>query len=366
VKSLWLRPALLLAVLPLAEGAPIDSSDIGPDGTPSIIHEPITTIRSGQTLKYTDLLGREKRDYLFEKGIRPTAYVGEARPDVFSGVLRFSQSALKSIKDHLLRTSLTRESDELEEPKAKLFHTFGATAKIVFTPEPGTPYTGLLSETVHGLARFSYAGPVSGVGVVPGLGLKFLVDGDHPSENLVVMRQLDRQQSFGNFFSTHSQNSVFQNQFTNILPTPHILNLVMRTVKKRFETVVASGQGLNQPVDNLVRVHANGDPVPSDRVVTPYRLIFRPTAQVVAASNPTIDFRDDLAHNVKTGDPIYEVFALDEAQEMDLNRRGVSKVEDLLPSARKIGTITTESEFIASRYGDYRLFFKHNARFIRP
>jgi len=40
-------------------------------------------------------------------------------------------------------------------------------------------------------------------------------------------------------------------------------------------------------------------------------------------------------------------------------------VEDLLAHARKIGSITTESEFIASAYGDYRLFFKHNAGFMR-
>jgi hypothetical protein len=27
--------------------------------------------------------------------------------------------------------------------------------------------------------------------------------------------------------------------------------------------------------------------------------------------------------------------------------------------------MATESEFIASQYGDYRLFLKHNARYIR-
>ena len=41
------------------------------------------------------------------------------------------------------------------------------------------------------------------------------------------------------------------------------------------------------------------------------------------------------------------------------------RVEKLLAHGRKIGTITTESEFIASKYGDYRLFFKHNARYLR-
>ena len=50
---------------------------------------------------------------------------------------------------------------------------------------------------------------------------------------------------------------------------------------------------------------------------------------------------------------------------MELRRDGVTRVEDLLAHAERIGTITTESEFIASKYGDYRLFFKHSDRFIR-
>ena len=43
----------------------------------------------------------------------------------------------------------------------------------------------------------------------------------------------------------------------------------------------------------------------------------------------------------------------------------VFSIEDFVTHARKIGTIITESEFIASRYGDYRLFFQHNTRFLR-
>ncbi len=333
--------------------------------TPSIVHNEITTVRAGQKLKYSDLTGREKCDYLFDHGIRLTAYNGTARPDVLGGLVQFSKSALQSIANHLLSDTLTRVSDEFEKPKPKLFHTYGTTAKITFTPEPNTPYTGLFSETAVGLARFSYAGPVAGVGVVPGLGFKFPLDGDHPSENLVVMRKLDRQQPLWRFFSTRSHNSVFQNAFTNILPTPRFTNLIMRTVQYRFETVVEQGKGLHQSPDNLAAIHTNGSQVAQEKVVAPYRLIFRPTAQVIASSDPTIDFRDDLARNIKPGTSIYEIFALTEPLETELNRKGVNSVEALLPHGQKIGTITTDSEFIASAYGDYRLYFKHNARFTR-
>src|SRR5713226_952103 len=231
--------------------------------TPSIIHNEITTVRAGQRLRYSDLTGREKRDYLFDQGIRPTAYGNykdEARPEVIGGLVQFSKSALESIAHHLLSQSLTRVGDELEVPKPKLFHTYGTTAKIRFTPEPNTPYTGILSKSAHGLARFSYAGPVLGIGVVPGLGLKFLIDGDHPSENLVVMRKLDPQQPGLESLSTRSHNSVFQNPFTNILPLPSLANVIMQLVKIRFETVVIHGKGLHQSVDNLASVHTDGSP----------------------------------------------------------------------------------------------------------
>jgi hypothetical protein len=146
---------------------------------------------------------------------------------------------------------------------------------------------------------------------------------------------------------------------------PRLTNLIMRTVRHRFETVVEQGKGLHQSPDNLAAIRSNGSPVAHDNILAPYRLIFRPTAQAMASSDPTIDFRDDLARNIKSGTPIYEVFALREPQEIALNSKGIHQVEALLPHGQKIGTITTDSEFIASAYGDYRLYFKHNARFIR-
>lgn len=344
------------------------AADNGYKDTRSIIHNnEITTVRPGASLKYTELTGREKRDYLFEQGIRPTAYENyhdEKRPDLVTGLVRFGESAWQSIRSKSLGDTLTRASDELEEPKAKLFHTYGTTAKIVFAPEGDTPYTGIFSQRAFGLARFSYAGPIIGIGVVPGLALKFPIDNDHPSENLVVMRKLDRQQPLTHALSSHSHNSVFQNALTNILPLPSPTNVIMRVVKERFETVVETGKGLHQPVNNLATVCQNGERVESAHVNAPYRIIFRPTREA-AASDPTLDFRDDLALHTKSGMAIYEVLALTESEEAELNQRGIDTLEDLIAHARKVGTLITESEFIASKYGDYRLFFQHNASFIR-
>jgi len=337
--------------------------------TPSIVNRTdIDSVRLGAKLSYADLTAREKRDYLFDQGIRPTAYgTGNngGMPDVIHGLLQFSESALQSIHNRALSQTLTRVSDELEEPKRKLFHTFGATAKIVFVPESSTPYTGLFAQKASGLARFSYAGPAIAIGVVPGLGLKFPLDGAHPSQNLVVMRKLDRQQPLAHALSQDTHNSVFQNPFTNILPNPSAANVTMQVVKQRFETVVESGKGLHQPVDNWASAKVDGSAVPSGQARAPYRLIFQPTQAARQRSDPSIDFRDDLARNIASGTTIYEIFALDEAEESGLKQRGLIEVEDLLGHARKIGAIVTESEFIASRYGDYRLFFQHNTRFLR-
>jgi hypothetical protein len=335
--------------------------------TPSIVDREVTTVRPPQKLRYSDLTAVEKRDYLFDQGICATAYENypdEKRPDVFLG-LGSVETAWRAVQTDALSTTLTRLNDEFEQPKVKLFHTYGTTAKIRFTPEPDTPYTGIFSQTAYGLARFSYAGPVAAIGVVPGLGLKFPLDGDQPSQNLVVMRKLDPQGAPLQALGPHAHQSVFQNPFTNILPVPSPANLIMRFVKDRFETVVDDGKGLHQTLDNLAGVNSHGVRVEADKVIAPYRVIFRPTAEAIEKSDPTLDFRDDLSRNIKSGTMIYQVFALAEPQEAELNRAGVSEVEDLVGHGHKIGTITTESAFVASKYGDYRLFFQHAARYIR-
>jgi hypothetical protein len=314
---------------------------------PSIVGADITSFRGGQTLHYADLTAIEKRDYLFDAGIRATAYT-DNMPDVQLGLVQFAESAFLSFAHHVLGETITRNGDELESPKHKLFHSFGTTAKIRFTPVGGSPYTGLFQETLHGLLRFSYAGPVAGIGIVPGLGLKFFTDGDHPSQNTVMMRKLDPQ----------SERSVFHSPFTNILPDPALTNLIMREVKKRFESVVADGHGLHQPVLNFAQVHVSGLPVAGE-VRAPYRLILVPTSDATRNHDERLDFRDDLSANVHAGTTIYDVLAKDESADS-------GQLEDLIPKAQPIGALTTESEFIASRYGDYRLFFKHSDVYLRP
>jgi hypothetical protein len=76
---------------------------------PSIVGREITCFRGGQVLRYDQLTGREKRDYLFEAGIRATAYAnvpGSSLPDVRYGLLQFAESAGYSFSHHLLSSTL--------------------------------------------------------------------------------------------------------------------------------------------------------------------------------------------------------------------------------------------------------------------
>ena len=336
------------------------------DDTPSLIHDSdAAAIRVGK--KYSELTGAEKCAYLFDHGIRPTAYENykdEQRPDSAVGLSQFGRSTFKSLQSESLSETLTYQSDEFLKPKQKIIHTYGSCARVTFVPAPDTPYTGILSEKAEALARFSYAGPSFAVGVVPALALKFPLDGDRPSENLNVLHKLDRQQPFWRFFSKDTHNSVFQNPMSNSLPTPRFTNLIIITLNRRFQTVVKEGTVLLQPLENLTRIRTDGTAVERDKLTTPHRIILQPTSQAREASDPTIEFRDDLATNIKAGTAIYEVYALSEEQEKRFNPTRKAKLADLLGHADRIGTITTGSEFIASKYGDYRLFFKHNDQFI--
>jgi len=318
-----------------------------PQDTPSLVDRVITRFRGGQPLRFSELTALEKREYLFEDGVRATAYT-DGLPDVHFGVVQFAGAALNSVANQLLSQTLTRNSDELDPPKLKLFHSFGSVAKVRFTPAPGTPFTGIFREEAHGLARFSYAGPVVGIGIVPGLALKFPRDGPHPSADAVVMRMLDGQE----------RGSVFEHVFTNILPAPQVTNIVMQVARHRFETVVEDGRGLHQPVDDLASASSSGTHDDGE-VQAPYQVIFVPTDAARQASNAELDFRVDLARHVPNDTTIYDIFGVGEAE-------ATAEVEDALPLATRLGTLTTESEFIASSYGDYRLFFKHSDVFLRP
>lgn len=280
---------------------------------------------------YETLDAASKLREVFDVRVRGTEYRGRY-PSLIRGLFPVGKALVPS----LLAKSLRTVADEFPEAKLKSIHTFGSVAKVEFVPDPASPYTGLF-QGAEGVVRFSYAGPNLPflIGNVPGLGLKLFVDG-RPSENMVAMFGLNTQ---------GPQTSVFQREFANILPPPK--GPIMNAIRLAFEATTGKGLGFVQPVDNLAKVDARGNDVAEAR--WPYKVIFKPVASYPFDAESRRDFRKDL-DQVPAGFKIYDVFAEDQEGSTERTR---------------IGELVTRSEFVSSSYGDKKLFFKHNARFLK-
>lgn len=99
------------------------------------------------------------------------------------------------------------------------------------------------------------------------------------------------------------------------------------------------------PLWEAARVEADGSEVPEQDAAAPYEIVFVPapeaTRQFEAVSKK--DMRLALAESIPEGTVLYAVQVREDADsELTL-----------------LGELVTESEFVASEYGDKRLFFQH-------
>jgi hypothetical protein len=110
-------------------------------------------------------------------------------------------------------------------------------------------------------------------------------------------------------------------------------------------------------VGSLSRFRADGTPVwklgsdgsPAvNSEIYPERLIFRPTALARLPRKSRRDFRIELA-TLAPGIQLYDVYAQ----------------ETLDSEPEKVGTLELQSAFVASRFADDHLFFKHESHFLR-
>ena len=83
-----------------------DTAPFRPEVPPvaSIISDDVVIARTGR--RYSQLSGVEKRDYLFEQGIKLTAYARNEFPDVVGGEIQFTKAAFQTFHQHSLRDSL--------------------------------------------------------------------------------------------------------------------------------------------------------------------------------------------------------------------------------------------------------------------
>lgn len=290
-----------------------DDLDLGADG------------KGDHRSRYERLSGCEKQEYLWQKRILPTEYDGYPS---LAGITGWSTLLGNANGFFSLRKSFTHVSDEMPRYRAKFIHPLGTVAKIEYQSEPGSPYPGLLSEPyVCGLARASLAADPAVIGYTPGLAVKLFIDGV-PSANIHVMSSLNGQGKNHNYF---------EHYFTNILPEP--TGLLLQSLRAWFSTATRVPTRLR--VHHLVHYNADGSKTNSGRA--PYQLYFYPAMGRHIDPDTKRDMRQELAE-IPPGSPLYDVYA---------------RASDKDRWAYLIGRVVTQSRFVASRWGDTGLFFKH-------
>lgn len=229
------------------------------------------------------------------------------------------------------RVSFEHATDELPEGRSKLVHAHGVVAKVRLVLHD-SPYTGVAGSGGAGLLRVSDA--VGGGKFTPSLAIKFLVDGQ-PSLNYLALPSASREPGDHDFSTSVYSNSA---------PPPK--NLDAKLIGGAFQrTAKALGgtrlYGIYLPLHHLAQRELDGRAVADAKV--PDRIELHPTAAARAAAKSGADWRVVLA-GLPVGLALFEVRA---APKIDVE-------------ATLIGELRLESSFVASRYGDERLFFQHD------
>lgn len=223
--------------------------------------------------------------------------------------------------------SFDHRSDEMPKSRIKVIHAYGSAAQIEFVPNGEHPFSGLFQTGAVGIARLSLGVPFASTGsFVPGMAIKLLVDGQ-PSKNMHIMQRLEGQGDNRNFFKY---------TFTNKLPEP--TEKGTRYGAKYFGRFVENPIFLR--VDHVASFRADGQPVLA--VKAPYQIFFQPV-EGVAIDESAADFRMELAR-IPVGTRLYDVYAT-------MNEHVTTPIF--------VGSVYLRSNFVASEYGDKKLYFQH-------
>jgi hypothetical protein len=279
----------------------------------------------------------QKADSLWNDRIVPSRYAQLpplASPGIFELFTLLSSSF--SVK------ALTAEGDELEQGRRKLIHAFGAEARLrlVISPQAAGGYTGIFrsgAECVIG--RFSLASKPEPDTSIPALALKIFIGGDQPSVNLHLMHSIDGQ----------AGHNFFAQTFSNVLPPA--IAFPKRLLSSGFErSAVQFGAKDPNPgrltLEHLAATLPDGNRIASPKA--PYQLLFKPTAPARALmqdASAEDDFRLKLA-GLPVGQAVYDIYALAEGEPAE--------------NAKLLGQLVLAAPLVSSRYGDEKLYFRHN------
>jgi hypothetical protein len=228
-----------------------------------------------------------------------------------------------------LAQTFSMQTDEFPEKRIKVIHTHGVVAKINLVITGESQYTGLFKSGAIGFVRLSLAANPDDNNFIPGMALKFLIDKSY-SLNILAMHNLEGQGVNHNWFA---------HDFSNIIPEPQ--SIALKTIGWFFSLVRDPPNELS--LNHLANIESNGASVSNPKA--PYKIIFEPAKEVkdLIEEDSKNDFRDNL-NQIKKGAIIYDIYLQ----------------EDVKHPIVKVGYIQLMSNFLASEYGDYRLFFQHH------
>ncbi len=248
----------------------------------------------------------------------------------FPGLLGFVKFFLQN-----LNPTFDHFADTLADGTQKAIHSVGTVATARYESVGDHGFTGVFQSTAHPLiVRLSLAASPSEATSVPGIAVKFLLDGV-PSENFVAMWSLDGQDG-GNFF---------QNNFSNHVPAPK--GFALKVLEKKFAKVEKTTGMVG--LSGMAGANLDGSRVPVGDVKFPFELKLVPNVEL-GTKAPFVGAAGDkdLAAMLATIAPettLYDVVAV-----------AAPQCED---QAQVIGRIVLTSPLSPTQYGDTELFFRH-------
>ena len=237
------------------------------------------------------------------------------------------QTLSRLVSRAFLRKAFVQD-DDVRPPRTKAFHTYGTVAKMRFVADDKHPFSGIFATGAVGFARASLA--VGMPAYSPAIAFKFLLDGPHPSENLLLHQSLDTQASRDFFERGPTNNTLNPSAFPNNVVFP-LLKFWLSPVSKPIQL---------QLLDHLAEVTNDGTKVATP--VAPALVNLYGADEVRNDPASTEDFRTLLA-KIPSGSLIYRMYGR--------ARPGDKPVY--------IGSISIESAFVASEFGDRILAFRH-------
>jgi hypothetical protein len=251
----------------------------------------------------------------------------------------FTKAQMNELYSENVKLSFEMDGDILSEGRKKLIHTVGLVAKGEFIVDTPNPYSGIFKTGAKNtIVRLAVSKPPNYTktkseeawdNLVPSLSLKFLRDG-LVSANLVAKYGGNGSKSW-NFFHKPLSNQALKSK-----------GKIHDAINCKFSEASKYVQSIG--LYKIAEYDEKGNR--SENPSFPFKVLFE--ARPELKSQFPESFEKTYIEQIKgipSGTILYDIFAIAHPHET---------------KKKLIGTIKTKSEFITSKFGDEKLFFKHN------